>query len=367
LADLRNPLVFRRRGLGAALFFALVAAAGTAAGPAFADDTVGSITYLEGTVSMVRDGADVQDVAIGQDLQPFDMVKTGDDGQAELAITAPQLPRMTIKVSADTQFSIEVATTDGKLESTVGILGGQIALKVARLLPSQSVRVKTDYAVMGVRGTDFTVTSPETGDVLVTCDEGEVAVTDNQGKDLTAIPGTVVEKRPGEVYRTVPVAASALEQFRARWRDERAQFLRGNALRIIRANARQYAQLSRDFNAAQAELRRSKSVLDKWAFEDRAGRVGSAAEVLRERRAIGALLVRLRRLAFQLERVAFRLERLQALHDRGIGVGTLDGGVTTRVFLAQIARERRDMARKLAFTRYVTKQFLKRNEGKLPE
>jgi len=29
-------------------------------------------------------------------------------------------------------------------------------------------------------------------------------------------------------------------------------------------------------------------------------------------------------------------------------------------------RERRDIARKLAFTRYVTKQFLKRNEGKLP-
>ena len=366
MADLRDPLVSPRRGLRAALFFALVAAAAAAAGPAFPDDLIGGITYLEGTVSMVRDGADVQDVAIGQNLQAFDVVRTGDDGQAELAITAPQLPRMTIKVSPDTQFSIEAATTNGKLESTFGILGGQIALKVAKLLRSQSVRVKTDYAVMGVRGTDFTVTSPETGDVLVTCDEGEVAVTDDQGKDLTAIPGTVVEKRPGEVYRAVPVAVSGLEQFRARWREERAQFLRGNALRIIQANARLYARLAREFNAAQAELQRSRSVLDKWAFEDRGGRVGTAAEVLRERRAIGALLVRLRRLAFQLERVSFRLERLQALHDRGIGVGTLDGGMTTRVFFAQIARERRDVARKLAFTRYVTKQFLKRNDGKLP-
>ncbi len=365
MADLRNPVSLHRRGLRAALFFALAAAG--AAGPAFADDTIGSISYLEGTVSLVRDGADVKEVAIGQDLQAFDAVKTGDDGMAELSITAPPLPRMTIKVSAGTQFSIEVAGRDGKQESTVGIFGGQVALKVEKLLPSQSVRVRTDYAAMGVRGTSFTVTATETGDVLVTCDEGEVAVTDDQGKDLTAIAGTVVEKKPGEAFRTVPVAASGLEQFRAQWREERAQFLRGNALRIIQANARQYGQLSRDFAAAQAELLRSRSVLNKWAFEDRAGRVGSPAEVQRERRALGALLVRLRRLAFQLERVAFRLERLQALQERGVGVGTLDGGMTTSVFFAQVARERRDIARKLAFTRYVTKQFLKRNEGRLPE
>ena len=104
----------------------------------------------------------------------------------------------------------------------------------------------------------------------------------------------------------------------------------------------------------------------KWAFEDRAGRIGSPAEVDKERRAIGALLVRLRRTAFQLERVTFRLERLQVLHDSGIGVGSLDDGMTTKVFYAQIVRERRGVAQKLALTRFLTKQYLKRNEGKLP-
>ena len=54
------------------------------------------------------------------------------------------------------------------------------------------------------------------------------------------------------------------------------------------------------------------------------------------------------------------------LHDRGVGVGTIDGGVTTRVFFTQIARERRDVAQKLALTRFLTKQYLKRNEGRLP-
>ncbi len=361
MADIRDSLgACILRGLAAALFLAAAAAA------ASAQDTVGSISYAEGTVGVVRDGADIDGVGIGQDLQNFDLVKTGSDGQAELAIATPQAPRMTVRISSDTQFSLEIAAVEGTQESTIGLVGGQIALKVDKLLATQSVKVKSDSAAMGVRGTDFTVTAPETGDILVTCDEGEVVVTDDQGKDLTAIPGTAVEEQPGQVYRTVPVAASGVEQFRTQWRAERSQFVQANALRLIQANARRYLLLSREFNAAHQELSRNQAITRKWALEDRAGRIGSAGETLRERRVMGALLPRLRRTAFQLERVAFRLERLQALHDRGIGQGTIDGGMTTQVFFAQISRERQDVARKLALTRLLTKQYLKRSEGRLP-
>jgi hypothetical protein len=127
-----------------------------------------------------------------------------------------------------------------------------------------------------------------------------------------------------------------------------------------------YWQLSREFNAEHAELARSRSIMDKWAFEDGAGRIGSRLEVLWERGTMGALLVRMRRTAFRLERVAFRLGRLQPLQDRGIGRGSLEDGTTTEVFFAQVARERLEVARKLALPRYLTRQFLKRNEEHLP-
>jgi hypothetical protein len=367
LADLRHPVAYAaRRGLAAALFFALAAAAVSAQAPA-AGEAIGSITYLEGTVSVVRDGEDLGSVAIGQDVQAFDTLRTGDDGLAEITISAAQLPKMTIKMRANTQFAVETGQAGGKQQTTVGILGGQVALKVSKLLSTQSVGVRTDSAAMGVRGTDFTVVAPTTGDVLVTCDEGEVAVTDDQGKDLSAVPGSVVEKQPGDAYRTVPVAVAALEQFQGTWREQRRQFLEQNALRFIRVNARLYRELSRQFNALHTELNRNQGILRKWAFEDRARRIGSAAEVQQERKTIGELLVRMRRVAFRLERVSFRLERLQALHDRGVGAGDLEDGTNTKVFFAQIARERRDVARKLALTRFLTKQFLKRNEGRLPE
>ncbi len=187
------------------------------AGTAFCEGKLGSVTYLEGDVSMIRDGAEVDNLAIGADLQNFDLVRTGSDGLAELDVNSSQSPRMTIKVSADTQFSVEIAAIEGKQQTTLGIIGGSISLKASRLAGTQALSVKTDSAVMGVRGTQFDVTAPPTGDVLVTCDEGEVVVTDDQGKELHAIPGTVVEKRPAELYRTMPVAVSGLAKFRGQW------------------------------------------------------------------------------------------------------------------------------------------------------
>ena len=69
----------------------------------------------------------------------------------------------------------------------------------------------------------------------------------------------------------------------------------------------------------------------------------------------------MRRTVFQLERVEFRIERLQALHERGVGAGTLDGGVTTAQFFERFQRERSDVDQKLSQTRFVTKMFVRRN------
>ena len=81
------------------------------------------------------------------------------------------------------------------------------------------------------------------------------------GKVLSSpIPGTVVEKQPGELYRTVPVAADGLAQFRTQWSADRDQALQRNALRIIQANARFYLRLSREIDAADAELQKSRSI-----------------------------------------------------------------------------------------------------------
>jgi hypothetical protein len=219
---------------------------------------------------------------------------------------------------------------------------------------------------MGVRGTEFTVSAPVSGDILVVCDEGEVLCTDDQGKTLSALPGTVVEQQPGTLYRAVPVPVADLSGYRAKWLVEREQALERNALRLIQANARLYLRLAREVTAADAELQKSRMILQTWADEDRRGRAQMRAGLARELRTIGALLPRMRRAQFTLERVSFRLERLRRLHDRGIGVGSIDGGTTTAQFFAQVERERADLRKTFAEIRHVAKMYARRSQGRLP-
>jgi hypothetical protein len=347
----------------AALLLALLAPSAFAASA----DVIGTLSYKDGDVSVVRNGAPLPGVDIGADIENFDQVQTGADSSAEIQVKAGNVPQMTIKIAADTQMTIELsAMSRVKQQAVVGIIGGSIGLTVAKLLPSQDVQVKTDSAAMGVRGTSFDVTAPESGDVLVTCDEGDVQVTDDQGKNLHAIPGSIVEKRPGEVFQNTAVAAAGLADFRTSWAATRAQTIRTNALKLILANARAYDKLSRELGLARAELARNDVILSKWKTEDRAGKIGTRAEVQRERVVLGAILKRLRTAQFQIERVAWRLRRLKALHDNGVGVGALDGGVTTAQFFARLERERTGVEEALATTRLLSKLFVKRNNGALP-
>lgn len=346
--------------LGAALFLSCAAAG-------FSQETVGSVTYLLGDVRIVRDGGEITDVAIGDAIQAFDLVHTGTDGQAELSLGGNGVAKMTVKVSADTQVSIETATlSTGTHQTSLGILGGALSLKVQKLLGTEGVLVRTDTAAMGVRGTEFSVTAPATGDVLVTCLEGDVLCTDDQNRELHAIPGSAVEKRAGESYQTLAVQPTEVDQYRARWAGEREQALERNALPLIRANARLYLRLTRELREESAELARNRAIIDMWRGEDRAGRIGQRASLAGERRAIGAVLRRMRRTQFQLERVSFRLERLRRLHERGIGTGTIDGGVASTAFFNQVERERAEVRGDLWETRALTKMYARRSNGELP-
>jgi len=339
---------------------------GTTAGPIGAAEKLGGITYLEGDVSLIRDGEEIDGVQIGQDLQNFDVVRTGPDGLAEIAVSTPKAPKMTVKVSRGTQFSFEISRLGARQQTSVGLIGGTVSLKVAKLTGSQAVNLKSDAAAMGVRGTQFTVTSPPTGDILVTCDEGEVVCTDDGGRELTAIPGTVVEKRPGELFRAVPVAVSSLETFRRDWNAERIDALRTNALRAIRNHAILYAALSREFDRNYAELMKQQAVMSKWKNEDSRGKLGSAMELMKEKKDIVRHLFALRKTLFRFERVYYRLLELKDYHDQGFGRGTLESGESTTVFFQKLEREKGDMLRKMATIRYVAKLYALRNNGRVP-
>lgn len=349
---------FSRFALGAALLL-------STAGLAFPQDNVGDILYLEGTVTVVRNGAEVApaDLMIGMPIENFDQIQTGDDGKMQIEVSTPKAPRMTLNISPNTQFSLELNTLSSQQQSSVGLQGGTIALKVAKLTSAQAVNVISESTACGVKGTDFMVTVPPTGDVLVTCSDGDVECTDDDGKVMHALPGTAVEKLPGESYGTLAINGGSLEDFRKNWEVKRVAVLRSNALGVFRKNALAYENLVQEFNRNYRELMLKEKIFQKWYAEEKKHRMGSAAEIRQETTEITEVLSRLRETQFLLERVDHRLSQLKKLHDQGVGKGTIREGLTTMAFFDRFEKERKVLELQLAAVRHVVKLFASRNGG----
>ena len=70
-------------------------------------------------------------VVIGVPIENFDLMKTGDDGNAQVRIISPRVPSSTVVVSADTQFTFELSTLQGRQRSSVNLISGSLSLKVS--------------------------------------------------------------------------------------------------------------------------------------------------------------------------------------------------------------------------------------------
>jgi hypothetical protein len=354
--------------MGGALLAGVLALACLMSAAAQSQDRIGELSYLEGDLSVTRNNRSLspQDVEIGLEVQNLDLLKTARNGHAEIAVDAPSLPASVIKVSPNTTFYLEVNSLGREKRTNVGAITGTIALKVQKLGANQRVNVSTESALMGVRGTTFEVTLTPSGDLLVSITEGEVLVQDEEGRELAAEPGEVVEQPAGEPFQKIPVAASSLDQFRKDWYAERLEAFKANPLKAIRFYALRYRALRDRFLRAYAGLQREKAILQKWYQEDRQGKIGGRMEILKEKKRLVGYILQLRRILFVFERVYFRLAELEDYYQEGYGQGTLEGTLTSRAFFDSYQRDRDDLARKMAELRYVVKLYAKRNDGAFP-
>ncbi len=354
-----------KAGRSLLIFVSFVLAAGF---PAFAQDKIGETVYLDGGVSVVRDGhrLDQSEVQTGLEIQNFDMMRTGSDGTAQVSVENPAVPAMTINVSPNTRFSFELSRLESGSHASVGLVGGTLSLKVQKLSGAQSLNVVVDNAVMGVRGTEFTVTSTPSGDVLVVCRSGDVVLTDENGREVHAVPGTAFERLAGRGLSPLDVGAGDPDDFRKAWEEKRRAFLKENALAEIQTEAQTYDRLADEFTETYASLQEKKDLLAKWEAEEKNGTVAAGADVEKEKAEIADLLTDLRETQFLLERVRFRLILLRELHEQGFGRGEIRSGLTTAAFFDRFDRDRGDLGRQLAMVRFAVKLYTHRNDGRDP-
>lgn len=334
----------------------------------FSEDVIGYIDSIEGDVEITRDGEvyDSYDLEQGDDIENYDFVRTSSNGVIIIVIDSAQCPETIITVEPDTTFNIEINKFKTKDQTTLSLITGGFALKVEGLTKDQDFNVETEGVVMGVRGTSFGVGSSPGGEILITCEEGEVECINEDGKSLRAIPGHAVEQHPGELFRQIPVKISDIKKFRQEWIAERIEAFKPNALRAIKFYGTLYMKHLHTFNRLYEDLMKKDDIIKKWMKEKKEGKIGSRLEIIKEKRQMVGVLFGIRRTLFIFERVYFRLLELRTYYKKGYGHGDLKEGLSVKEFFTEFDKTSAELHKKVAKVRFIMKLYTRRNDGSFP-
>lgn len=129
----------------------------------------------------------------GEELGEGDLIKTGQDGRAEITLEGPSV----IDVAPNTDFTVKSLAPQ---DTVFGLDLGSFIAKIKKLADSQQMHFATPTAVAAVRGTELSVAAGGDGQPahVGVFDEGHVAVTSPGFAGETQLgPGQESEIRSG--------------------------------------------------------------------------------------------------------------------------------------------------------------------------
>ena len=189
-----------------------------------------------------------QDTAIGDVLNTGDSVKTGTDGQVEL-----DQKGVTIKVSHGTVFTLMEKEQNGQKAPVLSVALGSIKFRYDKLTGKEPL-VRTNGAVLGVRGTEFTVFSGADGSTLIAVDSGQVTV-QAEGKSVELASAEGVEVPLGQAPGDKFVVHSDQIDY-SKWNDDKLNAMLADplaAMQTIETTMAGYIKNVTEYDAAYKE------------------------------------------------------------------------------------------------------------------
>jgi hypothetical protein len=343
-------------------FIAAILAASALMAWALQSVELGRIDYIEGSVTIGRVGKTIKAPNIDDALLSGDLIRTGSDGQVVIAMDRSTGMRGTVTVNPRSTLYLKLDFMEGQPRTTIDFLTGSMRSKVTKIAGTPRVNVVTDSSVMGVRGTEYGVAVSVNDDVLVTCTEGKVAVSD--GTDEMPVPaGHGLEKKPGESLMLLPVAVSSIQDFTQRWMTEEIEAFKADAPRALTDYARRYRDLAARFAEAYAPFQKSP-IPRKWAEEDRSGAKIDPMDpsVLQEKKEIAGYLLNIRKVLFIFERVYYRVDQLSdIIAGTSAERALVAPDMTAGEFLQSVKADRDRLASEVARYRYIESLFAERD------
>lgn len=345
--------------------------------------TLGTVDYMEGAVSIQRNGESLKKIDIGTKIENLDLVKTSADGTVSIAFDKASGLSGSIQVVPASTAIIRRDQISGSSASEVQLLAGAVKLKVKRLVKGESsVQVRTPTSVLGIRGTEFTVATFN-GSSIVACKEGEVYCASSSGLSVTrmnlsasasggssAVPGTMVEILESGKVNSGDFPSG---DFDTAWKDVKAKWMSFN-VGIISEDPITY--LNNFVNNwtlyavkvdESAKTLRANATLKKWLKDASSGSVsGGMATWAKEKPAVMKDLIALRPdmmvALITWSRIADILPNIPAAS----GGEKLANGQTVKSFSDQFARQSKSVIAAVSLFGAAEKLYMQRNDGLSP-
>jgi hypothetical protein len=363
-----------RKNVIVSAILCLAAACGASA------EVIGTIDYLDGVVELTRNGAAVKNVDIGTKVENLDFVKTSADSQVTISFVKSSGLSGTMTVVPGSSALIRKDQISGSDASEIQLMAGSVNLKVKRLVKGESsVQVRTPTAVLGVRGTEFVVSSFN-GTAIVACKEGEVFCASSSemsvsrmslsAKGTSSVPGTMVE-----ILENGKVNSGAFPagDFEANWKELESKWKNFNVgiisedpvsfLNQFVPTWNQYAtKVTAHFNALN-----SNATLKQWLKDAAAGKTGgSYATWGKEKPLVVKDLISMRGDMMIATITLFRIQDILDHVPSAAMNARLSDGTTIKAFIDLYRRQSKPVFSAITLFNAAEKLYMERNDGVSP-
>jgi hypothetical protein len=177
-------------------------------------NSIGSITALKGSASIVRDGVTIE-AMLGAKLNEKDSITTQDKSKVQLIFNDETI----ITIGKNSHFSInEYLFENNKTpQAKFSLISGAmrtITGKIGKIAP-EKFKVETKTATIGIRGTNFTVLVGADGSTQVFCTFGAITAS-TKGETLTVPQGFYTSvSTNGKIGKAVKFTPSELDKMKA--------------------------------------------------------------------------------------------------------------------------------------------------------
>jgi len=349
------------------------------AGTAVFSQAIGKIDYLEGSVSVTRDGRKISRIDMGSPVENLDRITSGKDSRVEVSFLPETGITGTLTLTEGSSAIIRRDSLAGKNANSVYLFGGSVSLKVKRLSGNDStIRVRTTSSVLGVRGTEFTVITFQ-GNTLTACREGEVSCSAYSGStamaasprgSVSSVPGTMVEiTDSGKLVQ----ADFPKGDFYTQWDDVSTRWKSFHVELASRDPVALIDRLAVSWDSALGRVLKDAAVLRKnetasrWLDNARrGGDTGTRHDWVTEQPKVMKDMLAMRPHLVLAIIPYLRLQELVTLLDQADMERELSGGQTVGAFIRRFNRDSKDFSAAMALFDALEKQYMIRNDGISP-